>query len=135
MNIIVRSGEAITFDSNKLIEAISNALIITAKRVAEITDSILEEMERSFLTALHSFAHWMMRYCSKSKGTAQYTAVCFLPTNIFLLKSPILCTNILARVSAILYRKARTTYLLRHRDRDSSTHNSHSNYETDSIDR
>ena len=120
MIVIKRTEETIVFDVSKIVEAVNRAI---ASVIDEMVD-IIEEFERSFFTAMHSFVHWLLQYLSpegrsrrRIKTYTPVLAVCAVPHIIACIKTLIL-------VSESVACKVRATYLLRTQDRSSShSHN------------
>ena len=75
MIVIKRTEETIVFDVSKIVEAVSRAVESVFDEMVEF----IEELERSFITAIHSFVQWLLQCLlpegSRHRWTRIYTPV------------------------------------------------------------
>lgn len=121
MKIIKRSGEEVVFDASKIVDAIARVADLFSG-IKAVIQEICEEFERNLVTALHSFAHWMIQFFSPSGRRTRTRIISYNPAlAVCTVLSPITaCVKILILVAASVKHQTQASYLLRTQDRGSS---------------
>lgn len=120
MIVIKRTEETIVFDVSKIVEAVNKTIAFVIDEMVEI----IEEFERSFFTAMHSFVHWLLQYLSP-EGRNRRRIRTYIPVLVVCaVLHIIVCIKTLILISETVACKARAAYLLRTQDRSSNhSHN------------
>lgn len=116
MIVIKRTEETIVFDVSKIVEAVSRAVESVFDEMVEF----IEELERSFITAIHSFVQWLLQCLPPERSSHRLTRIYTPVLAVFAVIHIIACIKNLILVSESVACKVRAIYLLRTQDKSSS---------------